>query len=120
MTQPKSHAVPHSHVVNVNEVEETGGLAGDHWGGFDRALTPVGASLGVSQSRVPPRRSMCPFHYHMLEDEAFVILSGRGVLRYGDEVRALRAGDCVYCPAGTRVGHQLANPYDEDLVYLTI
>jgi uncharacterized cupin superfamily protein len=63
---------------------------------------------------------MCPFHYHMLEDEVFFIISGRGVLRCGEEVRPLRAGDCVYCPAGTRVAHQLANPFDEDLVYLAI
>jgi mannose-6-phosphate isomerase-like protein (cupin superfamily) len=103
MTQPQSH------VVNVDEVAETGQLEGDHWGGFDKPLTPQGASLGLSQSRVPPGRSMCPFHYHMLEDEAFFIISGRGVLRYGEEVRPLRAGDCVYCPAGTRVAHQLAS-----------
>ena len=63
---------------------------------------------------------MCPFHYHELEDEACFILSGRGVLRYGDDVRTLRAGDCVSCPAGTKLAHQIANPFDEDLVYLAI
>jgi uncharacterized cupin superfamily protein len=63
---------------------------------------------------------MCPFHYHQLEDEIFFVLSGRGVLRYGDDVRELRAGDCVSCPAGTKVAHQICNPFDEDLVYLAI
>ncbi len=62
----------------------------------------------------------CPFHYHQLEDEAFFILSGRGVLRYGDDVRVVRAGDCISCPAGTKVAHQIANPFDEDLVYLAM
>jgi uncharacterized cupin superfamily protein len=37
-----------------------------------------------------------------------------------DEVREIRAGDCIACPAGTGTAHQLANPYDEDLVYLSI
>lgn len=48
------------------------------------------------------------------------MLEGRGVLRYGDELTELRAGDCVSCPAGKQIAHQIANPYQEDLVYLAI
>jgi uncharacterized cupin superfamily protein len=114
----------HPHVVNVDEVEAVEERAGERWGGWYKSLTPSmaakGGRLGVSHSRVPPGRSTCPFHYHQREDEVFFVLSGRGVLRYGDDVRELRAGDCVSCPAGTRVGHQIANPFDEDLVYLAI
>jgi uncharacterized cupin superfamily protein len=47
-------------------------------------------------------------------------LEGRGVLRYGDTLQPLRAGDCVSCEAGTGIAHQLANTGDEDLVYLAI
>jgi uncharacterized cupin superfamily protein len=112
------------HVVNVDEVEEIDHTKGERWGGFDKILTPSmrpkGGSLGVSLSRVPPGRTMCPFHYHLREDEVFFVLSGRGVLRYGDDVRELRKGDCVSCPAGTQVAHQIANAFDEDLVYLAI
>lgn len=113
-----------SHVVNVDEVEETSCLKGEHWGGYDKVLTPSmrpkGGKLGMARSRLPRGRSMCPFHYHQLEDEIFFVLSGRGVLRYGDDVRELRAGDCVSCPAGTKVAHQICNPFEEDLVYLAI
>ena len=112
------------HVVNVDDVDECDHTSGDHWGGIDKPLTPSmrpnGGKLGVNLSRLPKGRTMCPFHYHELEDEAFFILSGRGVLRYGDDVRTLRAGDCVSCPAGTKLAHQIANPFDEDLVYLAI
>lgn len=62
----------------------------------------------------------CPFHWHSREDEVFYILSGRGILRYGDKVLQLGPGDCVSCPAGTKTAHQIANPFDEDLVYLAI
>ncbi len=42
-------------------------------------------------------------------------------MRYGDApVREVGPGDCISCPAGTKTGHQLANPFDEDLVYLAI
>src|SRR5687768_16639409 len=119
---PRMSSVP-SHVVNVDEVEETGGESGS-WGSYDRRLTPSmrarGGRLGVSRTRIPPGRSGCPFHYHQREDEVFFVLSGRGVLRYGDDVRTLRPGDCVSCPAGTKTAHQIANPFDEDLVYLAI
>jgi len=113
-----------NYVVNVDEVEECDYTRGDHWGGIDKRLTPSmrlnGGKLGVNLSRLPKGRTMCPFHYHALEDEVFFVLSGRGVLRYGDEVRTLRAGDCVSCPAGTQIAHQIANPFDDDLVYLAI
>lgn len=70
--------------------------------------------------RLEPGRAGVPFHLHHREDEVFYVLSGRGVLRYGDEFTELRAGDCVSCPAGSGIAHQLANPFDEDFVYLAI
>ncbi len=99
-------------------------MRGDHWGSFYKILTPSmrdrGGSLGVNWNRVPPGRSTCPFHGHQREDEVFFVLSGRGVLRYGDELTELRVGDCVSCPAGTGIAHQIANPFHEDLIYLAI
>ena len=50
----------------------------------------------------------------------FYVLSGRGVLRYGDSLREVGPGDCVTCPAGSGVAHQLANPFEQDFVYLGI
>jgi uncharacterized cupin superfamily protein len=115
---------PPSYIVNVDQVRDTEHTVGEHWGGSYRPLTPLldakVGGLGVNQSRLPPGRTTCPFHYHQREDEVFFILSGLGVLRYGDDVRLLRPGDCVSCPAGTKVAHQIGNPFAEDLVYLAI
>lgn len=111
-------------VVNIDAVPEITELDGEHWGGRYRPLTPaldaLGGRLGVNINRVPKGRSACPFHTHTLDDEVFYVLSGRGVLRYGDELHDLRPGDCVSCPAGSGVAHQIHNPYDEELVYLGI
>jgi uncharacterized cupin superfamily protein len=113
-----------AHVVNADELPDVDFRVGDCWGTIDKQLTPAmrpqGGTLGVNLCRLPHGRAGCPFHYHEREDEVFFVLSGRGVLRYGDSVRALRAGDCVSCPAGTKIAHQLANPFEEDLVYLAI
>jgi len=111
-------------VVNMHELPEKGGDDSGPYGARYASLTPSmrprGGSLGVNRMRLRQGTTTCPFHYHLREDEAFVVLEGRGVLRYGDELTELRAGDCVSCPAGTQIAHQIANPYPEDLVYLAI
>lgn len=111
-------------VVNVDEVEEH--ESGDgQWRGRYKIMTPAmrgaGGKLGVNRITIPPRSAYIPFHSHVLEDEVFFVLEGRGLLRYGDEpLRELRPGDCVSCPSGTGNAHQLANPFEEDFVYLAI
>jgi len=113
-----------SRVVKVERAGERSHFHGEGWGGHFRPLTPSmgpnGGALGVNWMRCPPGKAMVPFHTHLREDEAFYVLSGRGVLRYGDEVWPLEPGDCVSCPAGTGKAHQIANPYDVDLIYLAI
>ncbi len=102
--------------------ESTGDAA--PWSSKWKVLTPhmraAGGKLGVVQNVLPPGNVGAPFHWHALEDEVFFVLSGRGVLRYGETMRELGPGDCVSCPAGRKVAHQIANPFDEDLVYLAI
>ena len=114
----------HAHVANVDDVAPIERLMGERWGGVFRPLTPSmrprGGSLGVNHMTLPPGRALVPFHSHRREDEVFFVLSGRGVLRYGEDVRAIGPGDCVSCPAGTETAHQIANPFEEDLVYLAI
>lgn len=92
-------------VVNVDEAPERGPSEGP-FGAASQSLTPSmrprGGSLGVNRMRLKKGQTACPFHYHLREDEAFFVLSGRGVLRYGDDLREIRAGDCISCPAGTQ------------------
>ena len=111
-------------VVNVDMVKEIEHMTGDHWGGAYKPLTPAmrpqGGRLGVNLTRVPPGRSVCPFHAHQHEDEVFYVLSGKGMFRYGDSLQEIGPGDCITCPAGTGIAHQLANPFDRDLTYLAI
>jgi len=111
-------------VTNLDEAELETQMEGAHWGGSSKVLTrgvrENGGTLGVSWQTVPPGRTACPFHGHQREDEVFFVLEGQGVLRYGDAHRPIRAGDCISCPAGTGIAHQIANTSDEALVYLAI
>jgi uncharacterized cupin superfamily protein len=111
-------------VVNIADVPEVIESDGGYWASAYKPLTPVLAPrlgrLGVNLTRVPPGKTGCPFHTHQIEDEVFFVLQGKGVLRYGESVNEVKAGDCIACPAGTGIGHQLANPFEEDLVSLAI
>lgn len=110
-------------VINVADAEEIWEEEGP-WGGSYKVLTPKAepgsCRLGANVTRLRKGHTACPFHYHMREDELFYVLSGRGVLRHGETLREIGPGDCIFCPAGSRVAHQIANPYDEDLVYLGV
>jgi uncharacterized cupin superfamily protein len=111
-------------IVNIAQVAEISTVSGAHWASFDKtltpALTPRIGRLGVVATRVEPGKSACPFHTHQCEDEVFFILSGRGLFRYGDEIQEVGPGDCISCPAGSGVAHQLANPFEADLIYLCV
>lgn len=82
----------------------------------------LGASkLGYSYDVVPPGKRACPFHSHRANEEMFFILAGTGLLRYGDETRAIRAGDVICCPTGgPETAHQIINDSDAELRYLSV
>ena len=76
-------------------------------------LTVLGCMLHV----VPPGKTAFPYHRHHGCDEMFVILSGSGEYRIGDERLPVRAGDCLGAPAGG-AAHQIVNTGAEALRYL--
>ena len=83
---------------------------------------PLGATrLGARYVEIPPGKKGWPYHCHLTNDEMFVILSGSGILRYGEEEFPLAAGDVAVCPAGgTETAHQLIAGPDEALRYLAV
>ena len=112
-------------IVNETDAPAMERRVGPHWGAAFQCLTPSmrprGGSLNVNRMTLAPHSGGVPFHHHRHEDEAFVILEGRGVFRYGEEpLREVGPGDCITCPAATGIAHQIANPFDEPLVYLAI
>lgn len=119
-------------IVNMHTAEETAAPVPEAWKHFRKSLTPFMSSagpsrfglgrVGMNSRRVPPGHSACPAHTHIMGDEIFVVLEGRGLFRYGDAVYECGPGDVISCPADTGIAHQIANPAenDKDLVYLAI
>ena len=75
--------------------------------------------MGCSYYSVSPGKRAFPFHNHLGCDEAFVILDGEGVYRFGDEEFAVKKGDICGAPrGGPDHAHQLINTGASDLKYL--
>ena len=76
--------------------------------------------LGMSIDVVAPGMRGCPYHLHHAQEEAFVILEGRGTLRVAGELLELKAGDVAFLPPGPDYPHQIVNTSDAPLKYLSI
>ncbi|OZA74421.1 MAG: hypothetical protein B7X77_08535 [Caulobacter sp. 39-67-4] len=76
-----------------------------HGSAFEARLAQIAAPLGARRLgarylEVPPGKKAWPYHSHHANDEMFVILGGRGRLRFGGQDHAVAEGDVVVCPAG--------------------
>jgi uncharacterized cupin superfamily protein len=110
-------------VINIADLELEHFEKGDKFACDAARIGPkIGAKdLGYSYDVVPPGKRSCPFHSHRAEEEMFFIVRGTGTLRYGDETRAIRAGDVICCPVGgPETAHQIVNDSGEDLAYISV
>ena len=109
------------YLVNVEDVPWEPFKRG-RFGSEDRDLTKYvrARKLDVALTRLAPGQVSCPYHFHHAEEELFYVLEGTGRLRYGGEVRQVRAGDVIGCPTGAEGAHQFENDGDATLVYLAI
>ncbi len=116
-------SVINSRVVNIDELKLDHFVKGEKFEGNSVRIGPLlGAKdLGYSYDVVPPGKRSCPFHSHRGEEELFFIVRGKGLLRYGNETRPIRAGDVICCPTGgPETAHQIVNDSDAELAYLSI
>jgi uncharacterized cupin superfamily protein len=80
----------------------------------------VAKKLGAGFDILAAGKRSCPYHYHLAQEEMFVILQGRGTLRVAGEMLPVRAGDVVVVPAGPEYPHQFINTSDAPMHYLSI
>lgn len=108
--------------VNVSELDWEEQEHGDKYAVKRKRLSANtgGEKLGASLYEVPPGKAAWPRHYHLVNEEALFILSGRGKLRLGRNAVEVREGDYVTLNAGERHAHQLLNDGDEPLRYLCV
>jgi uncharacterized cupin superfamily protein len=90
-----------------------------------RARRALGDALGLSQFgvnlvRLAPGSASAQRHWHSMEDEFVVILSGQVSLISDGGEQTLRPGDTAGFPAAAADGHHLVNKGSQEAVYLEI
>ena len=70
-------------------------------------LTDGGAArkLGAGYDELAPGKRSCPYHFHLAQEEMFVILEGTGSLRVAGQMLPVRAGDVITIPPGPEYPH---------------
>ncbi len=76
--------------------------------------------LGAGYDVLAPGKRSCPYHYHLAQEEMFVILEGSGTLRVAGQMLPLRTGDVIVIPPGPEYPHHILNTSDAPLRYLSI
>ena len=75
--------------------------------------------LGASIDIVPAGKRACPYHFHYVEEEMFIVLEGEGTLRVAGEMLPIREGDIMFIPPGPEYPHQILNTSEKPLKYLS-
>ncbi len=85
----------------------------------------LGAAAGsrkiyVNIDTVPPGAFSTKYHSHSQQEEFFIILEGKGLLRLNNEEFSVEKGDFLSKPGAQNIAHQFYNPGNDTLVILDI
>lgn len=76
--------------------------------------------LGASLWELPANQAAYPYHYHLVEEEMVIVVSGAPALRTPDGWRELAEGEVVSFPRGERGAHQLVNRSQETVRFIAV
>lgn len=85
----------------------------------------VGDAIGcekiyVNLDYVKPGAVSVKYHSHSKQEEFFLILSGKGILRIDGKEASIKIGDVISKPAGKDIAHQFINNSEEILQILDV
>ncbi len=91
-------------------------------GRWYRRLAPVAGltQMGASHVTLKPGAYSSQRHWHRLEDELLIMLSGEAVLIEDGGETVVRPGDVLAWPAGVENGHQLHNRSDSECTFVAV
>lgn len=85
----------------------------------------IGEAIGcekfyVNIDYVRPGSESVKYHAHSKQEEFYLIMSGKGILRIDGEEILIKKGDVISAPAGKDCGHQFINNSEEILQILDV
>jgi uncharacterized cupin superfamily protein len=85
--------------------------------GFRAGVFRFGPQLGARDSgssvyEIPPRQSICPYHYEYGEEEWLLVLEGNPTLRTPDGEEQIGPWEIAFFPSGPAGAHAVRNDTD--------
>lgn len=74
--------------------------------------------LGFHLEVLDPGKFSCPYHFHHEEEELFLIMKGKAMVRQDDEFFEVKEGDLILFKTG--VAHQFYNHTSDPLTFLAL
>lgn len=74
--------------------------------------------LGFHLEELAPKAFSCPFHFHHHEEELFLVLKGKAMVRENNKFYEITEGDLVLFKTG--VAHQFYNHTNEPFLFLAL
>lgn len=75
-------------------------------------------NLGFHFEILDPGAFSCPYHFHHEEEELFLVLKGKALVRQDDEFYEIKEGDLVFFKSGS--AHQFYNNTKEAFLFLAL
>ena len=111
-------------IVNIEKLEliPDGTRENYHYEATPRTLaSQMGAKkLGYNVSVLPPGQFSCPYHFHHSEEELFLVLEGKSMLRQADLYREVTKGDLIFFANSPEGAHQFYNHTDLPFKFLAL
>jgi uncharacterized cupin superfamily protein len=86
-----------------------------------RLSTQLGMEkIGCTVVDLEPGKRAWPYHLHYGQEELFIVLEGRGTLRYDDGEYEIRQGEVFFAGTGPGTAHQIVNTSNSKLRYLAL
>ena len=111
-----------NNIINLETLEYKAEAAAANYAGETAALaSKMGAKkLGFHAEILLPKQFSCPYHFHHSEEELFLVLDGKAMLRQSDEFREVKKGDLIFFTNSAEGAHQFYNHTDLPFKFLAL
>jgi uncharacterized cupin superfamily protein len=112
----------HANVVNLDELEygPRNGPGIYHCSDAEIGFLIGADKMGYRAARLDPGNAFCPMHWHVDEEELFIVWEGSPTLETPHGSRLLRRGDLVAFPTRESGAHKLVNRSDATATVILI
>lgn len=109
-------------IVNLNEVEFEDCSFGKNYQIKSSPLAKLMGSqkLGFHVEILAPKKFSCPYHFHHMDEELFLVLEGIAMLRHNNQYREVHEGDLILFTAGSENAHQFYNHTNQDFKFFAL